>query len=86
VGPGTIATLIVLGQVAVAKGQEVDFALGLVAFLVVLTVALFAAPFIGHFLSPRVTAITQRLMGMILAAIAVQMMLAGLRTSFPVLG
>lgn len=86
VGPGTIATLIVLGQAAGARGQEVDFVIGLVAFLTVLIVALFAAPFIGHYLSPKVTAITQRLMGMILAAIAIQMILAGLRTAFPLFG
>jgi multiple antibiotic resistance protein len=82
VGPGTIATMIVLGQAAAGTGREVELAIGLAAFLVLLTVALFTAPLIGHFLSPKVTAITQRLMGMILAAIAVQMILAGLRTSF----
>ena len=42
-----------------------------------------SAPFIGHYLSPRVTAIAQRLMGMILAAIAVDMMLTSLRASLP---
>ena len=86
VGPGTIATMIVLGQAAVAKGQELDLAIGLGAFLALLASSLFAAPFIGHFLSSKVTAITQRLMGMILAAIAIQMILAGLRTSFPLFG
>lgn len=82
VGPGTIATMIVLGQAAVASGQELELAIGLAAFLVLLTVSLFAAPFIGHFLSSKVTAITQRLMGMILAAIAIQMILAGVKSSF----
>ena len=83
VGPGTIATMIVFGQSALAHGQELSLAIGLLAFLVLLTAALFAAPMIGHYLSPRVTAITKRLMGMILAAIAVQMMITSLQVFFP---
>lgn len=83
VGPGTIATLIVLGQSAFATGRELSLALGLAAFLALLAAALLSAPLIGHYLSPKVTAITQRLMGMILAAIAMQMILASLRAAFP---
>ncbi|MGH8601073.1 MAG: MarC family protein [Burkholderiales bacterium] len=82
VGPGTIASMIVLGQDAFAHGREIALALGLGAFLVLLTTALFAAPLIGHYLSSKVTAITQRLMGMILAAIAMQMILASLHDFF----
>ncbi|MBR7988312.1 NAAT family transporter [Burkholderia cenocepacia] len=82
VGPGTIATMIVLGHGAVATGQEFAFALGLAAFLVLLAVSLLSAPLIGHYLSPRVTAVTQRLMGMILAAIAMQMIVASLKAAF----
>ena len=82
-GPGTIATMIVLGHSAVSSGKELAFALGLTAFLLLLAVFMLAAPLIGHYLSPKVTAITQRLMGMILAAIAVDMMLTSLRASFP---
>jgi len=82
-GPGSIATMIVLGHSAVSSGRELAFALGLVAFLLLLAVFMLLAPFIGHYLSPKVTAITQRLMGMILAAIAVDMILTSLRASFP---
>jgi multiple antibiotic resistance protein len=82
-GPGTIATMIVLGHSASDSGREMAFALGLGAFLVLLAAALLSAPFIGRHLSPRMTAITQRLMGMILAAIAVDMMLTSLRAAFP---
>lgn len=82
VGPGTIATMIVLGHGAFSNGQELSFALGLLAFLLLLTAALLSAPLIGHYLSPRVTAVTQRLMGMILAAIAMQMMIASLQAAF----
>ncbi len=82
-GPGSIATMIVLGHSAVSSGTELAFALGLTAFLVLLAAFMLSAPFIGHYLSPKVTAITQRLMGMILAAIAVDMILTSLRASFP---
>ena len=82
VGPGTIASMIVLGQDAFSHGLEISLAIGLGTFLVLLSVALFAAPLIGHYLSSKVTAITQRLMGMILAAIAMQMILTSLRGFF----
>jgi multiple antibiotic resistance protein len=78
VGPGTIATLIVFGHTATEEGKVVSLLVGLAAFLVLLAMALFSAPRIGRFLSPKVTAITKRLMGMILAAIAVEMMTTSL--------
>ena len=82
-GPGAITTMIVLGQGAYSDGKELAFALGLLAFLAVLSVSMLAAPWIGRHLSARSTAITQRLMGMILAAIAMNMMVSALRASFP---
>lgn len=84
-GPGSIATMIVMGHGAMANGHELAFAAGLLAFLALLAVALLAAPSLARHLSPRVAAITQRLMGMILAAIAVDMMLTSLRAVFPAL-
>lgn len=83
IGPGTIATLIVLGQTAVHTHVVASMALGLGMFLVVMTAALFSAPYLGRYLSTKVTAITQRLMGMILAAIAMEMMVASLQAFFP---
>jgi hypothetical protein len=38
-------------------------ALGLAAFLVVISVALLLAPVLGHYRSPQVTAVAKRLMG-----------------------
>lgn len=86
VGPGTIATLTVFGHTAAADSEIVELALGLVAFLVVLAACLFAAPYLARFLSPKVTAIVQRLMGMILAAIAMQMIVASLQVAFKGIG
>jgi len=82
-GPGAIATMIVQGHGAFAAGKELAFGLGLAMFLLLLAASLLSAPFLGHYLSSRVTAIAQRLMGMILAAIAVDMMLTSLRASLP---
>lgn len=82
VGPGTIATLVVFGHAAASNGEVGSLAIGLVVFLALLAVALFSAPYLGRFLSAKVTAIARRLMGMILAAIAVEMMAASLTTIF----
>jgi len=82
VGPGTIATLIVFGHTAATDGKRMELMLGLGAFLAVLSAALLAAPVLGRYLSARATAVTKRLMGMILAAIAVEMMTTSLKAIF----
>lgn len=83
VGPGTIATLIVFGHTARTQDKLAELALGMAAFLVLLTAALLLAPVIGRHLSTTATAITRRLMGMILAAVAMEMIVASLRVLFP---
>lgn len=83
VGPGTIATLIVFGTQARVQGEYLALAAGMIAFLLVLAAALLAAPVIGRYLSPTATSITRRLMGMILAAIAAEMIVQALRDLFP---
>jgi len=82
VGPGTIATLILLTS---GGGVSTYLAVGAaaVAVLVILGIVLYFAADIGHFLSQTLRTIMTRLMGMILAAIAVQMIVAGARTVFP---
>jgi multiple antibiotic resistance protein len=86
VGPGTIATLIVYGHTSIRDGKVASLAIGLVAFLAVLAACLFSAPYLGRFLSPKVTAITERLMGMILAAIAMEMIVQSLQVAFKGMG
>lgn len=85
-GPGAIATLIVLGQTARNNSTEMSLAIGLGAFLVILAISLLGAPFVARYLSAKAVGIARRLMGMILAAIAVQMIVSGLRNAFPSLG
>ena len=58
-------------------------AAALLLVVAVLGVVLFFAGTIGHLLSQTLRTVMTRLMGMILAAIGVQMMVAGLTTAFP---
>ncbi|MCA0294995.1 MAG: MarC family protein [Actinobacteria bacterium] len=85
VGPGTITTLVLLaGDGSVTSYLSVGAALAVV--IVMLGVVLFFSTAIGHLLSQKLRSIMTRLMGMILAAIAVQMVVAGLLVVFPGLG
>jgi multiple antibiotic resistance protein len=83
VGPGTITTIIIFtGQAGGVSGYAaVCLALGLV-LLAMLAVLWFASD-IGHHMSMTLRVIMTRLMGMILAAIAVEMVLAGLIAVLP---
>ena len=83
VGPGTIATLIIFAATARKQGEILELAVGLGAFLALLAAALLAAPWIGAHLSQNATAIARRLMGMILAAVAMEMVVTSLRSLFP---
>lgn len=83
VGPGTIATLIIYAAQVRGAGQYTAFALVLAAILVALLVVLYFAASIGKLLSARMRVIMTRLMGMILAAIAVGMVVDGLKSLLP---
>lgn len=47
-----------------------------------LALSLLSAPRLGHYLSHKVAAVTRRLMGVILAAIAVEMMVGSIKAMF----
>lgn len=83
VGPGTIATLIIYA--GHAGGFEATLAVGSVVaiILAILFVVLFFAAEIGRVLSETMRVITTRLMGMILLAIAVEMIVAGVKAVLP---
>lgn len=83
VGPGTITTIIVLTGQAHDVTQYVGVAAALAAVIAILAVVLFFAGSIGHLLSQTLRVIMTRLMGMVLAAIAVEMLVAGLSSLFP---
>ncbi|WP_368641347.1 MarC family protein [Castellaniella ginsengisoli] len=83
VGPGTIATLIIYGAQAHQSRQYLGFGLVLLAVLAALFVVLYFAASIGKLLSTKMRVIMARIMGMILAAIAVEMTFAGLKALLP---
>ncbi|MGC3938490.1 MarC family protein [Roseobacter sp. EG26] len=83
VGPGTIATLIIYA--GHAKGLGGLLAVGGIvgAILAMLFAVLFFASFFGKVLSDTMRVIMTRLMGMILLAIAVEMIVAGAKAVLP---
>jgi multiple antibiotic resistance protein len=83
VGPGTIATLVVFVHQAKSPADYVTFAAVVAAVLAAMAVVLFYAAAIGAHLSQTLRVIMSRLMGMILLAIAVEMVLAGLAAILP---
>ncbi|WEK49262.1 MAG: MarC family protein [Candidatus Kaistia colombiensis] len=82
-GPGTISALVVYAHQARATGEVAAFSIGLVAFVALLGTVLISGPFIGRVVSPTIMSVTKRLMGMILAAIAMEMLVASLTALFP---
>lgn len=83
VGPGTIATLIIYATQARGPAQYISFGVVLVAILLALFLVLFFAAAIGKLLSARMRVVMTRLMGMILAAIAVEMVFEGTKALLP---
>lgn len=83
VGPGTIATLIIYA--GHAKGFDGLLTVGGVVgvVLAILFVVLFFASFFGKVLSDTMRVIMTRLMGMVLLAIAVEMIVAGIKVVLP---
>lgn len=82
-GPGTISALIVYAHDATGPDRITALGAGMLAFLFLLAATLIAAPTLARIISPTVMSVTKRLMGMILAAIAMEMLVASLRALFP---
>jgi len=83
VGSGTIATLIVYAGHAGSTADVIGLAVVHAAVLAVLFAALFFASFFSKVLSDTMRVIMTRLMGMILLAIAAEMLVAGLTAVMP---
>lgn len=84
-GPGTITSLIVFTGQAAGPGGVASVAAALVAVMAILFVVLWFAPFIGSRMSHTLRVIMTRLMGMIIASIAVAMFIDGLLALLPAL-
>ncbi|WP_246702660.1 MarC family protein [Starkeya sp. ORNL1] len=82
-GPGTMATIIVYAQAAHAPSEVTAFYVGLVGYLIFFAGSMALAPWLGSRLSPTALSISKRLMGIILAAIAMEMIGGALGAMFP---
>lgn len=83
VGPGSIATLIIYAgrSTGITDFLSISAVVGVV--LLMLFVVLFFASFFGKALTDSMRVIMSRLMGMILLAISVEMIFAGIRAVLP---
>ncbi|MBA5776219.1 NAAT family transporter [Stappia sp. F7233] len=85
-GPGTISTIIIFRHQATGGAMELALILAIAAAVVLLGAVFLAGPAIGRLMGQTATSIMSRLMGMILAAIALEMMTASLKSLWPGLG
>ncbi len=83
VGPGTIATLIIYSGHAQGIAGMLSIVAIVGSIILLLFAVLFFAAQIGRIMSQTLRTITTRLMGMILLAIAVDMIIAGLTKLLP---
>ena len=81
-GPGSIAAIMLLS--AQAKGLEAHLVVyaALAAVLVVMLVALLAAGAVMRLIGDKIEAMITRLLGVVLAALAAQFVVDGLREAF----
>lgn len=83
IGPGTITTLIVFAHQVKDSADGIVFAAVFTGLVALLGLVFYNAPALGAHLSGTARVIMSRLMGMILAAIAVGMMADGLKALLP---
>ncbi|MFH1554357.1 MAG: NAAT family transporter [Pseudomonadota bacterium] len=82
-GPGAMATIIIFAQSAQEPSDIAAFYIGLIGYLIFFAGAMAITPWLGSRLTPTALSISKRLMGIILAAIAMEMIAGGLGAIFP---
>ena len=85
-GPGAISTVILDAHKAVVPGHYAAMALILVLLSLIVWLSFLIAPWVSQRLGRVGCSIATRLMGLLLAAIAVEFIAGGLRGLFPALG
>lgn len=83
VGPGTITTMIVFWGQAETAANKIGFGIVYAALVLLLAIVFWFAADLGRMLSASARVIMSRLMGMILAAIAIDMIATGLKALLP---
>jgi multiple antibiotic resistance protein len=86
VGPGTITALLVYRRQATMTAEDLAHWAALGTSLALLAVVLVFAGSIGRYLGASLRVVMTRLMSLVLAAIAVEMMAADLQSLLPGLG
>lgn len=82
-GPGSIATIIIRCEAAERACDFLTIGAVIAAMVAVTYVVLRAAVPVARFLGPSGLTVMTRLIGMIVAAIAIDMMVIGIRSTFP---
>ncbi|MCA3212675.1 MAG: MarC family protein [Burkholderiales bacterium] len=77
-GPSALATVLLL--VSRSPAQSLEWVLAIAVVMAICALVLAFAEQLQHWLGERVTVAFERLMGLVLAAIAVELMLRGIRT------
>jgi len=83
IGPGTMTTIIIFAQTDGHPGGRAGFYLALVGYIVFFSLCMAAAPILSRVLSTTALSISKRLMGIVLAAIAMEMIATALGHLFP---
>ena len=81
-GPGAIATAIVLARRYGSTEGRVSVLLGIVCAVAVVGIALLTADWFAQRIPPAITAFLTRVLGLLLAAIGIQLILNGVHGSF----
>ncbi len=84
-GPGAISTVIVYGQAAHSTAHQLLVAAVILTVAAMVLISLLAAPKIAGFMGRTGMNVVTRVMGLIIAAIAVEFIAKGLTELFPVL-
>ncbi len=82
-GPGTISTLIIFRDQVHSLPQDIAYGAAIVVAIALISVTLLAATALDRLLGQTATSIMSRLMGMVLAAIAMEMMITSLKVMLP---
>ncbi|WP_417670996.1 MarC family protein [Roseibium sp.] len=82
-GPGTISTLIIFRGQAETLAKEVAYVVAAGASVTLLAITFLLAPQLASLFGQTATSVMSRLMGMILAAIAMEMMVTSLKALLP---
>ena len=85
-GPGALTTVLLMANSWTDAFEFVGMLVLLVLVLGMALVSLLSAPYIMRLLGETGANVVSRLLGLVLAALAVQFVLDGIKTSFPALG